>query len=130
MHTSSYADVADVYEVKPTRLHDKYVYSYSEKERIKTNGNTISNDMNQKEITIGFANSGSYSSRRFPVYFTHHGPVMGKRNGMWLALKHNNRSLSALMQSWLRTKAKGFEEFKKVMNMRIDVKNSVPAGRP
>jgi acyl-homoserine lactone acylase PvdQ len=43
---------------------------------------------------------------------------MGSRNGDWLSLKENNRSLDALIQSWLRTKAKGFEDFKKVMNMR------------
>ncbi len=43
---------------------------------------------------------------------------MGSRNGEWLSLKENNRSLTALMQSWLRTKAKGFEDFKKIMNMR------------
>ena len=49
---------------------------------------------------------------------TGHGPVMGSRNGDWLSLKENNRSLTALMQSWLRTKTKGFEDFKKVMDMR------------
>jgi acyl-homoserine lactone acylase PvdQ len=43
---------------------------------------------------------------------------MGSRNGEWISLKENNRSLDALVQSWLRTKAKGFEDFKKVMNMR------------
>ena len=43
---------------------------------------------------------------------------MGSRNGNWLSLTENNRSLDVLMQSWLRTKAKGFEDFKKIMNMR------------
>src|SRR5436190_3075543 len=43
---------------------------------------------------------------------------MGSRNGDWLSLKENNRSVTALMQSWLRTKAEGFENFKKIMDMR------------
>ena len=44
---------------------------------------------------------------------------MGSRNGDWLSLKENNRSLDALMQSWLRTKAKGFEDFKKIMEHAV-----------
>ena len=59
-----------------------------------------------------------FRQQAFTVYATGHGPVMGSRNGDWLSLKENNRSLDALMQSWLRTKAKGFEDFKKIMNMR------------
>jgi acyl-homoserine lactone acylase PvdQ len=49
---------------------------------------------------------------------------MGSRNGQWMSLKEYNRSLDALMQSWLRTKTKSFEEFKKVMNMRANNSNN------
>ena len=36
----------------------------------------------------------------------------------------DNRSLDALMQSWLRTKAKGFADFKKVMDLRSNNSNN------
>lgn len=49
---------------------------------------------------------------------------MGSRGGQWLSLKENNRSLDALMQSWLRTKANGFAAFKKVMAMRSNNSNN------
>jgi len=49
---------------------------------------------------------------------------MGSRDGKWLSLRENNRSLDALMQSWLRTKAKGFEDFKKIMNLRSNNSNN------
>ncbi len=49
---------------------------------------------------------------------------MGIRNGEWLSLRENNRSLDALMQSWLRTKAKGFESFKKTMEMRSNTSDN------
>jgi acyl-homoserine lactone acylase PvdQ len=46
------------------------------------------------------------------------------RNGKWLSLKEHNRSYSALLQSWLRTKAKGFEDFKKTMELLSDNSNN------
>jgi acyl-homoserine-lactone acylase len=57
-------------------------------------------------------------------YYTQHGPVMGSREGEWLSLKERNRSLEALEQSWLRTKAKSFAEFKKVMDLRSNNSNN------
>ena len=41
------------------------------------------------------------------------GPVMAKRDGQWISVKGYNRSLQVLIQSWQRTKAKGFEDYKK-----------------
>jgi acyl-homoserine lactone acylase PvdQ len=55
---------------------------------------------------------------------THHGPVVGMRDGKWLSLKEHNRSYSALLQSWLRTKANGFEAFRKVMDLRSNNSNN------
>jgi acyl-homoserine lactone acylase PvdQ len=49
---------------------------------------------------------------------------MGSRNGEWLSLKENNRSLTALIQSWLRTKAKGFDDFRKNMNLRSNTSDN------
>jgi hypothetical protein len=44
--------------------------------------------------------------------YTHHGPVMAKRNGQWISVKANNRSMTGLIQSWQRTKANSFAEYK------------------
>lgn len=114
MHTSSYADVADVYEEKITRSGTGYQYSYEGKRK----------PVQEKQIIIQYRANGSVQQKTFPAYFTQHGPVMGLRNGNWLTLKENNRSLSALLQSWLRTKANGFDEFKKVMAMRSNNSNN------
>ncbi|HEX8313708.1 MAG TPA: penicillin acylase family protein, partial [Flavisolibacter sp.] len=109
MHTSSYADVADVYEVevKNNKTDNFYIY---DRDQIM--------QVHKKQISITYKNANAVSEKTFPVYFTHHGPVMGKRSDKWLSLKEANRSLAALMQSWLRTKANGFEGFKKVMELR------------
>lgn len=114
MHTSSYADVADVYENVVYEEDGGYRYHNEDARRLAQ----------KKEISILYRDGNTLTQKKFPVYFTMHGPVMGKRNGKWLSLKENNRSLAALQQSWLRTKAKGFEEFKKVMGMRSNNSNN------
>ena len=114
MHTSSYADVADVYEETVKESGGIYTYLY----------NGRRNNAIAKTVSINIREGNETKTKTFPAYFTHHGPVMGKRAGKWLSLKENNRSLSALMQSWLRTKAKGFNDFKKVMEMRSNNSNN------
>jgi acyl-homoserine-lactone acylase len=114
MHTSSYADVADVYEETVSKNNDGYSYSHKGLFKI----------LPAKAISLRVKSGDGMTTKSFSAYTTHHGPVMGKRQGKWLALKENNRSLAALMQSWLRTKANGFAEFKKVMDMRSNNSNN------
>ncbi len=57
-------------------------------------------------------------------YYTHHGPVLGSRDGKWLALKANNRSYNALLESWLITKANTFDEYKKAMGLLSNATNN------
>ncbi|HEY6955881.1 MAG TPA: penicillin acylase family protein, partial [Flavisolibacter sp.] len=77
-----------------------------------------------KSVTIRYKDANGFKEQHFTTYSTNHGPVMGSRNGQWLSLRENNRSLNALMQSWLRTKAKGCEDFKKVMNLRSNTSDN------
>jgi len=107
MHTTSSADVADLFKEKIETRRDSSFYLYDGKWfPVKT-----------KKITINYKSGNTLQSQSFKTYSTQHGPVMGARNGDWLSLRENNRSLTALIQSWLRTKAKGFEDFKKVMEL-------------
>jgi len=108
MHTSSNADVADLFKEKIERRGNSLFYLYDGKWLpVKT-----------KQVTISYKQGDTIKQQRFTTYATGHGPVIGSRNGDWLSVKENNRSLAALMQSWLRTKTKGFDDFKKVMNLR------------
>ncbi|MGL6266568.1 MAG: penicillin acylase family protein, partial [Chitinophagaceae bacterium] len=114
MHTSGNTDVADMYAEKITEKNKRFYYTYENQER----------PVIQKEITIRFLKDGSIRERIFPAYSTHHGPVMAKRNGQWISVKSYNRSLNSLQQSWLRTKAKGLEDYKKVMYMKGNTSNN------
>ena len=114
MHTSGNTDVADMYAEKITEKNNGFYYTYENQERTVL----------KKEITIRFLKDGSIRERIFPAYSTHHGPVMAKRNGQWISVKSYNRSLNSLQQSWLRTKAKGLEDYKKVMYMKGNTSNN------
>ena len=91
-----------------------FYYTYEKAERA----------VKQKDIVIRFLKDGRIQEKKFTAYSTHHGPVMGKRNGQWISVRSYNRSLNSLQQSWLRTKAKGLEDYKKVMEMKGNTSNN------
>ncbi|HVM90152.1 MAG TPA: penicillin acylase family protein [Puia sp.] len=114
MHTTSYADVADLFEEKIVSKGDSLFTEYD---------NTLV-PVQVKAIMLRYKKGDSIAAIPVTVYYTHHGPVMGSRNGKWLALKEHNRSYASLLQSWLRTKANGFEAFKKIMDLRANNSNN------
>ncbi len=122
MHTSSYADVADVYLETVEKQGAGYRYLYNDKN--KKEGAANWREVATKNITISYRSGNGQKERSFPAYFTHHGPVMGRQDGKWLTLREANRTLASLMQSWLRTKARGLADFKKVMDMRANNSNN------
>jgi acyl-homoserine lactone acylase PvdQ len=114
MHTSGITDVADLFTEQTVTNNDSLFTKYDGKLMpVKT-----------KPVIIRYKNENGFGEQQFTTYYTNHGPVMGSRNGTWLSLRENNRSLNALMQSWLRTKAKGFEDFKKVMDLRSNTSDN------
>lgn len=114
MHTSSAVDVADVYEEKISKKDNAYTYAYNNADKAVT----------VKKIQLRYKNGNDISSKTIPALFTHHGPVMAKRNQQWLSVKSHNRSMNGLIQSWQRTKAKSFAEFKKVMDLLENTSNN------
>lgn len=114
MHTSCNVDVADVYAEKITKKGEKYFYEYDKQLKPVT----------EKKISISYKDGDGLKTKTFTTYATHHGPIMAKRNDQWISLKSYNRSMTSLIQSWSRTKAKGFEDYKKTMDLRANTSNS------
>jgi acyl-homoserine-lactone acylase len=110
MHTSSMADAADLYEEKIIRKGDSIFYEYDGE--LKT--------VTLQQLVIGYKKNGNIMPRNVTAYYTHHGPVVGSRKDKWLSLREENRSLNGLIQSWQRTKAKDYDEFKKTMDLRTN----------
>ena len=70
MHTSSYADVADVYEEKISNKNGALVYTYEqEQKKVKT-----------RKIELKYIENGVIKSKTFETYATHHGPIMTSKN--------------------------------------------------
>lgn len=114
MHTSNNVDVADMYAEKITKGENGLQYEYNRQiKKVQT-----------KQISIRYKNDGSSSAKNITALYTHHGPVMAKRNGQYISVQSSNRMMNGLIQSWQRTKAKGFEDYTKTMALRGNTSNS------
>ena len=114
MHTSSYADVADLYIEKVSRKEQGWVYAYEGGSRSVTG----------KPVTVLCRKGDRLEPFSFTGLYTHHGPVVAVREGKWLSLKEYNRSLNALLEAWLITKARTFAAYKQAMNLRANTTNN------
>ena len=114
MHTSSAVDAADTYIEKISKKENGWVYEYDGKQR----------PLIQKRISIKAKKGAGIQTTTINALFTHHGPIMAKRNGQWLSVKADNRITNGLIQCWQRTKAKGFEDFKKTLDLKGNISNN------
>ena len=114
MHTSSNVDVADLYAEKISTKNNKLFYEYNKKQVAVI----------EKMITVKYLENGKLIPKVFKTYFTHNGPIMAKRDGKWISLKSNNRSMKSLEQSWIRTKSTGFADYKKAMELKANTSNN------
>jgi acyl-homoserine lactone acylase PvdQ len=114
MHTSSYADVGDLYAEKVSKKDGKWYYEY--------NGEL--KPIIARKLLFNVKNGDRLEQRAITGYYTHHGPVVGSRDGKWLTLKANNRSSNALLESWLITKANTLAEYKKAMDLLSNTSNN------
>lgn len=114
MHTSSNVDVADTYAEKIILKNKKLLYEYDSKLY----------PIIEKKITISYLENSKLIPKTFTTYFTNKGPIMAKRDGKWISLKSNNRSMKSLEQSWIRTKSKNFDDYKKAMEMKANTSNN------
>lgn len=114
MHTSSKVDISDAYIEKLTNKEGVWFYEYDGEQK----------PVIKKLISIKYKTATGFETKNFNSLFTHHGPIMAKRDGQYLSLRHNNRDTKGFMQSWLRTKAQSFYDFKKTMDMGANPSNN------
>ena len=114
MHTSSKVDAADSYIEKIKTKNNGWVYEYDGKERPVT----------EKKILLKYKRGEIISSKMFTVLYTHHGPVMGKKNGQYLSVRADNRLMNGLIQCWQRDKSNNFADFKKTLDLLGNISNN------
>jgi acyl-homoserine lactone acylase PvdQ len=114
MHTSSRTDVADTYVEKASQEGSKWVYEFDGAKK----------PVREETINLKYQNGDKLDTKTIKAFYTHHGPVMAKRDGQWISMRANNRSMNMLVQSWQRTKAKSFAEYKKAMDLLENTSNN------
>ncbi|WP_420148107.1 penicillin acylase family protein [Spirosoma sp.] len=114
MHTSSGADSMDEYLETIEKKGNAFFYRY---------GNVVKPVRTQK-IKLPYKSGNGIQYKEFTLYWTQHGPIVGEKDGKWIAVSMMNTPLEALEQSYLRTKANGYAGYKNVMKLNGNASNN------
>jgi acyl-homoserine lactone acylase PvdQ len=114
MHTSNNVDVSDMYAVEVKKQGTGHAYKFDNQWL----------PVKEKKIVLRYRDGDVLTSKSLTAFFTHHGPIMAKRANQLISVKSNNRDMKGLIQSWRRTKAKGFDDFKKIMDLCANASNN------
>ncbi len=114
MHTSSNVDAVDEYIDTVTQKGTGYTYRYGTADRPFTN----------KQITLSYRTAQGLEQRTFTVPYDHRGPVIRDEDGHWITIRLMNKPVSALEQSFLRTKAHDYAAYRKTMELMANSSNN------
>jgi acyl-homoserine-lactone acylase len=97
---------------------------------VKTERGWFSKDGEQQQpvlvrtITVPYRTETGMAHRDFTVYRTHHGPVVRQQDGKWVAVALMQSPVQALIQSFTRTKARHYGDFRRVMELHANSSNN------
>jgi len=114
MHTSSNVDAVDEYLESVNFDDAKYRYRYGSETRLFT----------QKPITIRYKTAQGLAEYNFTALYSVHGPVIAQEGDKYVTIQLMNTPIPALEQSYLRTKARNYAEYKKTMELRANASNN------
>jgi acyl-homoserine lactone acylase PvdQ len=114
MHTSSGVDNIDEYLETVVKKGGRYYYRHGGKDL----------PMTAATITVPYKAGAGTASKTFTVYYTPHGPVVRKAGDRWVSVSLMQEPTNALIQSYTRTKAKNYAEFKEIMELHTNSSNN------
>lgn len=114
MHTTSGVDAIDEYLETVVRKGGRYFYQYAGEER----------PVITSEITVPYKTDHGMAEKKFAVYRTHHGPVVREAGGKWIAVRLMQKPIEALEQSFGRTKARNYKEYRQTMELKANSSNN------
>jgi acyl-homoserine-lactone acylase len=114
MHTSSDVDVSDMYAETIVNSAKGKQYRYNNQWR----------KVADKKIRIGVSVNNQLIQKDFVVSSTHHGPIMARIRNQYISVRSSNRMMNGLIQSWLRTKAKGLEDYQRILELKGNTSNN------
>jgi len=114
MHTSSAVDAIDEYLETVSKKGDQFYYKYGGEER----------PMTTSVIKVPYKTNSGMSEKTFTVYRTQHGPTIRAQDGRWVSISLMQEPLKALTQSYTRTKARDYKEFKQTLELHTNSSNN------
>lgn len=114
MHTSSAVDAVDEYLETVVERDGRFFYRFGTEER----------PFLTRTIVVPYRAGEGMAERRFTAYFTHFGPVVRAEGGRWVAIRLMHEPVKALMQSFLRTKARNIAEYRESMALHANSSNN------
>jgi acyl-homoserine-lactone acylase len=120
MHTSSNVDAVDEFTdtVIPAKggsgPHAEYAYAFGDQTR----------PFAHKNITLRYKTADGFAERTILAYFDHRGPVVRADAGKWVSIELMNLPMKALEQSYLRTKAHSYADYRKTMEIDANSSNN------
>lgn len=114
MHTSSGVSQLSFYLETVEKKGDRFYYKYGKEEL----------PVATSEITVPYRTDHGIAEKKFTVYHTQHGPVIGESGGKWLTIRLMNEPLKALTQSYTRTKTKDYKSFRQTMELHTNSSNN------
>jgi len=77
-----------------------------------------------ESITVPFRTDTGPARKRFTVYRTGHGPVVREADGRWISVRLMQEPVKALTESYSRTRAKTYAEFRKTVELQSNSSNN------
>ena len=115
MHTSTGADAIDEFAETVDKPSGKLMYKYGGGWR----------PVQEQQVSIRYKkDDGTFGTRSFTTYSTHHGPIVRSDDGKWISFAIMDRPIAALQQSYLRTKTSDLASYLKVAGLKANSSNN------
>jgi acyl-homoserine lactone acylase PvdQ len=114
MHTTSGVDNIDEYLETIIKKDNDLYYKYRSEEW----------PLVARKITISYKSGNGMAQKEFITYRTIHGPIVRKEGSRWVSVSLMQEPVKALTQSFTRTKAKNYKEFRQSMEFHTNSSNN------
>jgi len=114
IHTSSGVNAMSEYLETVQKNGDCYYYKYGDKEL----------PIIAEEIRVPYMTDQGMAEKKFIVYRTQHGPVIGEQDGKWVTIRLMQEPVKALIQAYTRTKATDYKSFLQTMELHTNSSNN------
>jgi len=114
MHTSSGVRNISWFLETVTRRGGRYYYRYGGWEL----------PVRTRHIVVRYRTPTGLSAKSFTAYYTRHRPVIARIGDKWETVNLMQRPIAALIQSFSRTKARDYAQFRRIMQLHTDSSNN------